>query len=589
MAGGDWPTYGHDLANTRTQDQEHLIGPSAAATLVPTWTFSSATAGGSGSFSGTPVVADGCVFAASDGGSVFALNADTGALVWSTALPTSHASVNSTLAVDRGMVFASVANVPDPPYTVALSEVTGKLVWRTTVDRQPGADLYSSPVAYKGVIFVGVSGGAAEVGDTSGTRDRYAFQGSYVLLDETSGALLKKVWTIHPPPNAPRDYYAGASVWSSPAVDTSTGYAYVGTGNPFQPYAQAEHADAILKIDLTARTSPTFGQILAFYQGNPDTFVPTKKLPCLVLLIAGRYPQGAGSCGQLDLDFGAAPNLFTDSQGRRLVGDGQKSGVYHAVDRATMRVAWQSTVGAPTSLGGIVGSTASSGRSIYGPLTVPGYLWSVGADRGSTRWITPTADAVHWGEAVSSANGVVYTVDTKGFLDAYAAESGAPLLHRPLLLGSGTTAVVANLGGGVAIARHTVYAVGGGYLVALRPGSPLGSSPGPSGPPAPGPPPGSAARVAVVAVPGSFAATYATPFTVIPKGGHLTFVNGDIANHNVVDSISQQGRTPRFSSGALIGLGGTADVAGVDRLSPGTYHYFCALHANMTGTLVVLP
>ena len=35
-------------------------------------------------------------------------------------------------------------------------------------------------------------------------------------------------------------------------------------------------------------------------------------------------------CGQLNLDFGATPNLFTDASGQPLVGDLQKAGVYHA-------------------------------------------------------------------------------------------------------------------------------------------------------------------------------------------------------------------------------------------------------------------
>ena len=33
-AGGDWPMYGHDLANTRSQPKEKTIGPLQAATLT---------------------------------------------------------------------------------------------------------------------------------------------------------------------------------------------------------------------------------------------------------------------------------------------------------------------------------------------------------------------------------------------------------------------------------------------------------------------------------------------------------------------------------------------------------------------------
>jgi len=581
--GGDWATYSHDYSNTRNQDQEHTIMSTAAATLAPAWTFSAAANGGGGSFSGTPVVSGGCVYVASDAGNVYALNADTGAVVWSHKLTPSTASVNGTLAVDAaaGLVFANVSNAPNPPFTIALHTADGTPAWQTTVDTQPGSDLYSSPVVYKGVVFVGVSAGAAEVGDASGTKDRYAFQGSFVLLDETAGTVLKKTWTVHPPPNAPSDTMAGASVWSTPAIDPATDRAYVGTGNPFQPYSEPTNANSIIAVDVNP-SSTTFGDIVGHYKGNPDTYAASvDKLPCVVLPSNGRYPTGAGSCGDLDLDFGAAPNLFPGPGGTLRVGDGQKSGVYHAVNTADMSGAWQSTLGAPSSVGGIVGTAAAADGNIVGPMTVPGYLWSVSQATGNVNWVTPTADAVHWGEAVSTANGVAYTVDTKGFLDAYDAKTGVPVLHRPIQLGSNVNTVVANLGGGVAIARHMVYAPGGGFIVAFKPSASVPAVPVPPLPGPPGPPGAPGTGNVVAAVPGSFAATYATPVTVITKGGTLTFANLDAASHDVVDDGG------KFAS-PLIGLGQTAGVGGVSSLPAGQYHYRCSIHPNMTGTLVVV-
>src|SRR5258707_6518968 len=38
--GGDWPAYGHDVANTRTQPEEAGLGPAAVARLTPAWAFS---------------------------------------------------------------------------------------------------------------------------------------------------------------------------------------------------------------------------------------------------------------------------------------------------------------------------------------------------------------------------------------------------------------------------------------------------------------------------------------------------------------------------------------------------------------------
>src|SRR5256884_10015778 len=49
-----------------------------------------------------------------------------------------------------------------------------------------------------------------------------------------------------------------------------------------------------------------------------------------------------------DYDFGASPNLFVGPGGRRLVGEGQKSGIYWALDRGKMRSA-RHTMAGPAS------------------------------------------------------------------------------------------------------------------------------------------------------------------------------------------------------------------------------------------------
>ncbi|MCU1448716.1 MAG: Pyrrolo-quinoline quinone repeat-containing protein [Acidimicrobiales bacterium] len=588
VTGGDWPSYGHDLSNTRNQDHERAIAVADVPTLAPAWTFSSNGAGGSGDFTGTPSVADGCVFAGSNGGWVYAINADTGKLVWKTKAP-SGGLINASVAVEAGTVYAAVSKTTRSgctancggPYVIALDEGTGALKWTSApIDVQPGADVYGSPVVFDGLVFEGVSGGAAELGDQT---DRYDFQGSFVLLDAPSGALVKKTWTIHSPDV--HDNFAGAGIWSTPAVDSTTKYAYVGTGNPFKPQDEAPHADSIVKIDLD-RTRPTFGEIVGSYKGNVDEYVDQSTLPCVDFMgnNPATYPQGLGSCSDQDLDFGAAPNLFTDAGGRKLVGAGQKSGVYHVADAATMAPVWKTPVGPPSAVGGIVGSTAVDSNGVYGPVTTGGYLWSL--DRtGGPRWATPTADGVHWGNPVAVGNGIVYTVDLKGFLGAYDGRLGTPLLHRPIAAGSGTGSSAVASWGGVSIARNTVYAAVGisglpdGFIVAFKPGG--GQAGGvPQPPPLPPTPGAPSAGNTVIAGPGAVATTYATPAVTIQHGQSLSFTNLDVPQHDV------QGNNGSFGS-PLISTGQSTPVAGVQSLPPGSYAFYCSLHRNMTGTLIV--
>jgi polyvinyl alcohol dehydrogenase (cytochrome) len=464
-AGGDWPMYGHDYGNSRFQDKEITLGTVQAATLQEAWAFST---GGKGDFTGTPIIADGCVFVGSNSGWAFALNADTGKQVWASKIDT-NAGIDSSAAVDHGRVFFTISR-SGKPSVVALDEATGKLLWRTVQTTQPGSDVYSSPIVFEDMVFAGWSGGSAELGDDS---DRQKLQGGFVILDARTGKILKRTYTIHSPALNKKDKFAGGGIWSTAAIDVQQKLAFVGTGNPFRPEVQHKYTDSILKIDLD-RSHSTFGEIIDHFQGIPETYSSAfEQLPCVDL--PGNpppyYPQGLGKCMQMDLDFGASPNLFWHD-GIERVGEGQKSGVYWTVNAKTMKEISHTTVGAPTAVGGIVGSTATDGDAIYGP-TTEAYLWAASIHDGSNDWFSPVGDGAHWGNAVSVAKGVVYTVDLKGFLDAYDAASGAPLLHHPMEIDSQGNPT--STWGGVSIARNTVYAAIGitglpsGYVIAYRP------------------------------------------------------------------------------------------------------------------------
>ena len=713
--GGEWPTFGRNLANSRYQEREKVISPADAPLLRPAWTFSTAKAGGEGDIAGTPLVSRGCLYAATSRGWVFALNADTGAVVWKARIPygggvtgsvglarvrvpvqkakrkrcasrrkkarprgkargsarkrakrrcarkrakkrarrrarrrnretpakpkrgrrkRSCARARRRAAGRRGkrgrkgkarakarrkacrkrarrrtrvvnVVYVAASRTQkaqgcpkgDPcigPYVVALNRANGKRLWATRpIDTQAGADVYGSPILFRGTLMIGVSGGSAELGDEA---DRYAFQGSMNFLDARNGRVLRKTWTIHPP-NRPNDRFAGAGVWSTPAVDPQEKVAYVGTANPFKPQAEHRYSNAVVKYDVDRR-SPRFGRIIGSYKGDIDEYVPgLSKLPCYDF--PGNnppfYPQGIGACGDIDLDFGASPNLFRGPGGRKLVGAGQKSGVYHVFDAKTMKPVWKQIVGPPTPLGGIVGSTAYDGRSVYGPITVPGYTWALSSANGSHRWFGPVADGAHWGPPVAVANGVVYTVDLAGHLNAYDARTGAPLLKRPMALGG--SGPVSLSWGGVAVARQTVYAGVGlgslseGFIVAFRPGrvhdapndvqDTLGGIGG--GGPGGEVPAGSA----ILAGPGATSTGYATPVMATQKGGPLSFVNLDPVQHDVVSVQRGPDGRPLFAS-KLSGLGEVSPVKGLDRVNSGqTYPFICSIHPGMRGSLVV--
>jgi polyvinyl alcohol dehydrogenase (cytochrome) len=406
-ATADWRLYGHDLANSR---DARAAGPSPSqvGSISRAWTFKSAT----GDFTGTPVVSHGVLVAGDNGGSVYALDAHTGRMLWSKDV---GQPINGTAAIDPsapggGAVYVPVAQ-PGGPRLVALSLERGRTRWDTTLTRQSAASVFGSPVYWRGKVYIGTSGP---------NNDNTTARGSVLALDQDSGRIRWRTFTV--PPG--RD---GAAIWSTPAIDTATGRLYVGTGNNYhEPTTDTE--DSMLALDT--RT----GRILGHFQATTnDSF----SLP--------------GNPAGPDLDFGSSPNLLTGPGGRRLVGEGQKSGVYWALNRRTMSPAWHASIGPGSPVGGILGSTAYDGTRIYGADTLSGQVFAL--DRGGGMpWQSLDLGGLHW-SPTTLANGVLYTVDPVGLLTARNPETGAILAKLPL--GGPSFGGVSAAGGDVYVAVGT--------------------------------------------------------------------------------------------------------------------------------------
>ena len=453
LAGGDWPSYGHDASNSRTQPAETSLKPATGTGLSPAWTFKLSSVGDSGDLQSTPVLSGGCAYVASTNAVVYALNATTGAMVWHHALaapnPGLGGAMVGALAVESGRVVALVNQTGDGtstgPYLAAFDQHTGSLLWKSApITSASGYYTNASPQVFNGIVFAGFS---PPEGETAG-------QGGFALLSAGTGAILDVTPTVTPADQ--KQGYAGGGIWSTPAYDPATQYAYVGAGNPFSKTQEDPHTNAILKVDLD-RGRPTFGQIVASYKGNVDQYTQTlqqlSQTPACSASVGLPSPFDDPVCGQLDLDFGAAPNLFR-SNGKLLVGDLQKSGVYHAAAASDMSPVWSTVVGASCQFCN-AGSTAVADGAVLGEATPGGAEFSLAQTGGALTWATPVGDGVHY-QSTSVANGVVYTIDTAGFFDAFDAASGLLLARRPMTADAGAPAV-SFTSGGVAIAYHTVF------------------------------------------------------------------------------------------------------------------------------------
>jgi polyvinyl alcohol dehydrogenase (cytochrome) len=575
LRGGSWPFYSGTLDGHREQLEEKTIDTGNVSGLGIAWRT---TTPDGGVIHSTPVVAGGCVFTGTDLGNVYALNADTGKVVWKRSVGESEGSntfegagIVGSPAVSGGLVYVG-ATTPKGSVLSALDQATGRVVWKRVVDKDEGGGLDSSPVPFKGMIF------QAFKGDESSDHSKPGF----VILKASRRGRGRILVKTHNVPE--KDYeagYRGGSIINTPAVDLRKMLVFAGTGNPA---SEKQHpiTNSLLKIDADPR-SRTFGRILASHRGTSDSYPAPDDVESPTCRNDLQWPIGRYSCAQFDYNFLASPNLWTNSDGRQLFGGLQKSGVYTAIYTDTMQEAWQATVGVPC-FGCNLSSTAVDANGIYVAVT-GGNLYSLNRDTGAVQWATPQTGSFRY-NGVAVANGVVYSLnDEAGSLQAFDASSGAPLFTHPFMQDTGEPMHDMGNSSGVSVARSTVFATsqanGTSTLFALK----LGATGGGGEPPAEEQPPpddgGSPSGDGLIATgPGATGYGYLTPVVTIEKGTQASYFNADNVKHNVA---SPDGL---FRS-ELADTGETVAVAGTEKLEPGTYAFLCEPHPSMKGQLTV--
>jgi polyvinyl alcohol dehydrogenase (cytochrome) len=170
----------------------------------------------------------------------------------------------------------------------ALNATTGAIIWQTSLGTSPGNFIWSSPVYYRGSIYIGL----ASLGDCP------LVQGKLFKLNATKGAIQN---TFNVVPSG----CTGAGVWGSPTIDSSDGSVYFATGNPGSCSSNEPYATSLVKV----------------------------KASNLSFIDSWQVPQNQQVS---DRDFGATPTLFSAVIGgvtHSLVGVVNKNGIYYALDR----------------------------------------------------------------------------------------------------------------------------------------------------------------------------------------------------------------------------------------------------------------
>ena len=485
LSGSSWNGWGIDLQNTRHQT---AAAAGLTANDVPRlklkWSFGFAGASASGSQ--VSIVGD-RVFVGSRNGVMYALDRQTGCLVWAFE---ADAGTRSTPVVVQAANAATVYFGDAHAQVYALDAATGALKWKVKVEDHLDAMITGGVVVHNNRIYVPVS--SLEEGTaTMASYECCTFRGSIVSLDATTGKQLWKTYTIPRTPEpagknsvgtqlrAP----SGAAVWSAPALDPERNRLYITTGDSYSNPAAPE-SDAIMALAMDTGRVLWIRQTLASDAWNTACLGSTaaEKINC---------PSKNGP----DHDFGSSPALVTAPNGQRVLLAGQKSGALFGINPDSGDVVWKTQVGEGGVLGGIEWGFSVDRDVAYVSLSsafekkpgVAGGLVAINVADGSRRWSAPPAADTCAGRqgcntaqpaAVSSMPGVVFSGALDGHLRAYDSNNGKVLLDVNTINEYDTVNDVPARGGsingpGATIAGGMVFVNSGYSSIGFMPGNVL--------------------------------------------------------------------------------------------------------------------
>ena len=341
----NWLTYGGGYSEQR-YSQLTQINTETVSRLAPAWSFDFDTYRGQES---TPLVVDGVMYVTSAWSKVYALDARTGAKLWSydpevpgTAGPRPCCDVvNRGAAVYKGKVFVGTID----GRLIAIDARTGKPVWSTlTVDPKRMHSITGAPRVARGKVFIGNGGG------------EFGGRGYVSAYDTETGKLVWRFFTVPGDPSKPvdgtasddalariarptwhgswRDYMGGGHPWNAIVYDPEFNQLYIATGNGFplnRKYRSDGKGDNLFIASIVALNADT-GAYVWHYQEVPGESWDYDSVQDMILT-----------------------DLRIDGANRKVLLHAPKNGFFYVLDRA-------------------------SGKLISATPYVPDITWSTGAD-----------------------------------------------------------------------------------------------------------------------------------------------------------------------------------------------------------------
>ena len=389
--GAGWTNWGAGLANTRFQTSKDAgLTAEDVPRLTLKWAFAFPD---STMLRSQPAVYRGRVFVGSQSGDVYALDAATGCVHWTT---TVQADVQSGITVGEVAGKAALFFGDSSGHVYGLDGITGKQLWKVRLDEHPATKATSTPVFHQGRLYVGVSS-LEEALAVSSAYVCCTFRGSVMAIDAGEGRILWKRYMIDEAaekrPRTRRGSAAfgpsGVGVWTAPTLDPDRDRMYVTTGDNYSD-PPTPLSDAVVALRMST------GEILWSKQLTPGDAWNSS---CMVDKV--NCPDADGP----DFDFAASALLVSAANGRRMLVLGQKSGVAYGLDADRQgQILWQARVGEGGTIGGIEWGPATDGRNVYIALSDVRFQVTLAAGSSERIWeLDPTKGGGLF--AVSVANG----------------------------------------------------------------------------------------------------------------------------------------------------------------------------------------
>ena len=262
---GDVLTYGMGYGQQRYSPLDQ-INTETAAQLTPVWAYSLDDGRGQESF---PLVRNGVMYVTTHKATM-AIDAMTGKQIWKTSVdyPAETPRVACCGIVNRGvaMLDGKLFRTTLDAHVIALDAETGEEIWRKkSIDFKTGYSFTVAPLVADGVVIVGISGG------------EYGVRGYIEAYDPESGEQLWRTYTVPAPgepgsetwPEGDAWERGGGPAWLTGTYDPDLNTVYWGTGNAGPWNAGLRPGDNLYTTSILA-LDPKTGEIKWHYQTTPN-------------------------------------------------------------------------------------------------------------------------------------------------------------------------------------------------------------------------------------------------------------------------------------------------------------------------------